>query len=251
MTPFAAATLSTIYGLQGELEGRMRDGVRCFEEASQACTDVLFGRFAESLPLVRVFATIPFGALSRRKQQIAEAMVHGKGAAAQLVEQTPVLTLFGTRGDQPAWNDRRTSKGHEVIPLASPEFIDSVPMIARLLTELGADPGRGAADPKRVAEGVLPGGLGGVFHVDDAATAVDAAGRKIIGSQDFVRDSGVRTVFGVGGTYSGGTVVAIILFTREALPRSVSHRFLPIVNHFKSLTLNYVVRGKFFPTIEK
>ncbi len=50
-----------------------------------------------------------------------------------------VLSLLGTRGEDMRWNDRRNSQGHVGIPLVSADFIDAIPMMSRLLKELGLD----------------------------------------------------------------------------------------------------------------
>jgi hypothetical protein len=59
------------------------------------------------------------------------------GATSALTGTTPVLSLVGTQGQEADWNDNRKSKQHRGVPLISAEFVDGIPMIARLLRELG------------------------------------------------------------------------------------------------------------------
>ncbi|MFH0940065.1 MAG: hypothetical protein V1899_12410 [Planctomycetota bacterium] len=54
-----------------------------------------------------------------------------KNIAHLVKNETLVLSLMGTRGDEPAWNDRRSSAGHIGIPLASADFINKIPMMIR------------------------------------------------------------------------------------------------------------------------
>jgi hypothetical protein len=107
----------------------------------------------------------------------------------RLRDNTPVLSLVGTRRRQRDWNSRFDSQGHVGIPLASADFVDSIPMIARLLKELG--PSIELAqdlDTAIVTQSI--GSVVGLFYVDDARTAVDQNGRKIIAAHDFVLENG-------------------------------------------------------------
>jgi hypothetical protein len=89
-----------------------------------------------------------------------------------------------TRGRQRNWNSRFDSQGHVGIPLASADFVDSIPMIARLLKELG--PSIELAQDLDTAIVTQSIGSVGLFYMDDARTAEDQNGRKIIADQDFV-----------------------------------------------------------------
>src|SRR5262245_7688192 len=127
------ATGATITQLWTSVERRIKLATS-LEEAAQALAAALYTQFAESTILARVFITVPFAALPPLTQAFVRAL---PGAAAALTEATPVLSLVGTQGQKPEWNDRRKSKQHRAIPLISVEFVDGIPMIARLLRELG------------------------------------------------------------------------------------------------------------------
>src|SRR6185295_13366157 len=102
------------------------------ESASQASAHAIFDGFAESAVLVRLFVTLPASDLPAGIRAEAEKL-------AACAPTTPVLTLLGTYGLEVEWRDRRQSRGHAAIPLVSSAFVSAIPMMARVLEELGAD----------------------------------------------------------------------------------------------------------------
>ncbi len=48
-----------------------------------------------------------------------------------------MLSLPGTHGQEADWNDRHKSTGHVDIPVISSASVGTIPMISRLLKELG------------------------------------------------------------------------------------------------------------------
>jgi hypothetical protein len=153
--------------------------------------------------------------------------------------------LLGTHGSKPEWCERARSKGHLGIPLISAEFVRAIPMVARLLEELGVDLAWLDAAAEMYTRKLL-GGFNGVFFVDDAATAQDSLGRNIIPAQDFVDEQGIKTVFGMGGFYPDNTLIAIIVFSREHLTRSHVERLTSLISLFKGETFGLVRARKFF-----
>lgn len=228
-----------------EVRSRIDDR-RTLAAAAQALVDTVYPAFEESLALVRVFATVPYGELPGASQESVRALLRNRRMAAPLPAATPVLSLMGTRGALPEWNDRTQSQGHAAIPLASAEFVDSIPMIARLLSEfglaiVGMDDG-GA----RIVRSVV-GNLSGMFYVADARTEQDAHGRLVISAQDFVAEHGVRTVFGFGGAYLlERSYVAVILFTRETIAAEQARELAPLSSALKAATMRIVDQGRFF-----
>lgn len=236
--------LASVYAFLARCEALIGNRASSFEAAAQAYADSLYEAYASSVVLARVFATIPFGALPPREAKFAESLAATVGV--RLAEETPVLTLFGTRGDRTEWNDRAHSTGHVAIPLVSEQFVASTPMISRLLEDLGLQVARNDQGATSIVERVLPGGLAGLFYVADAAAALDTRSRPIIANQAFVATHQVKTVFGMGGTFPGGHVATLIVFTRELMARSVAHRFLPVTSQLKAVTLSAILKGKFF-----
>lgn len=236
---------SAVRDLRGKLETFPKSSVTV-DDAAQRCVTAVFERLRSSAVLVRLFATIPSGELPPELQRSAREYAASRGVLPLLSPRTPVLTLLGTRGVDPAWNDRRRSKSYATIPLASPRSIGAAPMMSRLFHDLGLGlEWMESSDPLAVEE-VLKGGLSGLFYVEDAATATDSKGRKIIPMQDFVASHRVRSVFGACGAYLDGTFLALIVFSSESVPRAAAERFVPLLHVFKGATAPLVSRRAFF-----
>src|SRR5262245_45797725 len=199
---FEQANEATIAQLWTAVEPRVEQATS-LEEAAQALAKALYVQFAESAILARVYLTVPFATLPPPTQAFVQAL---PGAAAALTGTTPVLSLVGTQGQKADWNDRRKSKQHGAIPLIPAEFVDGIPMIARLLRELGVPlDWIDTHDARRLVTTI--GSTVGLFHVEDAVRAVDEWGRKVISAVDFVFAYDVKSVFGAGGAYSCGQLL--------------------------------------------
>jgi len=153
---------------------------------------------------------------------------------------------MGTRGLEPEWNDRTASRAHVGIPLASAEFVDAIPMISRLLSELGIAIGGMDGGGAQIVRSKV-GNLSGMFYVSDARTETDDQGRLILSAQDFVEEHGVRTVFGFGGAYMlERSYCAVILFARETIEADHAHELAPLSSALKAATMRLVDQGRFF-----
>lgn len=216
------------------------------EDATQKFAELMYEQFPKSVVLSRVFVTIPFGMLSDFRQNFVLKLSESAGVREQLTENTPVLSLTGTCGQNKNWNHWRNSEGHVGIPLVSDDFIDRIPMMSRLLKELGIRlEWLDYYDTKIVTKKL--GRLSGLFYVQDAATAVDDRGRKIISARDFVRDFNVKTVFGIGGSYAARNVyIVMINFINRNLPHRGAELFMRLINVFNSETTHLVSDGKIF-----
>jgi hypothetical protein len=240
----ADATAESIKRLSDQLRDLKRNST--LEEAARKCVSLCYDEFRDAVVLVRLFATVDFGKLPAGNKKFVRQLAEAKGVGALIKDNTPVLSLLATRGSLPDWNDRRRSQGHAGIPLVSASFAESIPMISRLLKELGFKLDWIDERDTKIVGKVLAGGLAGVFHVADARHAVDHQGRHIIAAQDFVTAHNVRTVFGVGGSYMNGTLMTLIFFTREEIDRSQTSALMPLANLFKAATLELVMNGKIF-----
>jgi hypothetical protein len=203
------------------------------EAAAQATVHAIFDGFSDSTVLVRLFATIPAEDLPPDVQAAADKL-------ATIEPATPVLALLGTYGTETEWRDRHQSRGHAGIPLASSAFVSAIPMIARVLEELGTDlKSFDVVDRQPFVEAGLF--KSGCFHVPDAGSAVDTRGRKVISAQDFVQRFGVVTVFGAGAAYLGTPLATtLICFTRDALEVEVGQAALTALSQFRALTQRLV-----------
>ena len=218
------------------------------QEAAQILAEACFEDFKESLVLVRVFATFPYAKLPDLNRQFARKLAAEMGHEDKLADNTPVLSLIGTRGVEREWNDWRKSEGHLGVPLLSKEIVQGIPMIAQMLKDLGL-----GLDWLSLPEGTgiteRRGHTGGVFLVPDAKTSTDAQNREIIPDQDFVEKYGVKTVFGNGARFfvHSTEFIVSIFFTRQSLDKSIAHRFNSLIYLFKTTTSHLVENGHFYP----
>lgn len=222
-------------------------GQSAVEGVAQQFTDMVYRRFEESLVLTRLFATVPMGRLPSSNRDFVTSLASSAGISEFVNEDTMVLSLLGTSGKLPEWNARRASRGHVGIPLASGEFVDSIPMMSRLLKEIGLHlDWIDDWDTQIVSKGFLSQSTG-MFYVKDAGTAEDQDRRRIIAAQDFVARHGLKTVFGFGSGFHGNpTLVVLIAFTRETLEKSVLRPLIKVMEGFKRSAMESVLAGNFF-----
>lgn len=244
MAKISEAPATTLQAFQTNIRQRI-NGLGSFEEAAQHYTTTLYKEFKESIVLIRLFATVPYGQLPLQNKNFVDNLARSKGVGQSIHDRTLVLSLLGTSGEEPAWNERRNSQGHVGIPLVSAAFIDAIPMMSRLLKQLGLGLDwidRGDTD---VVKHTM-GSMSGVFFVLDATSEVDHHGRKIIAAQDFVTTYTVKTVFGFGGGYLGSSTFSVtIIFLRETLDESKARHFAAGLSFFKAITVDLVKRKIF------
>lgn len=202
-------------------------GSGSMERAARCLCRHLYERLAtpegeRACVLVRCYTTLPFGGLPDDLQRFARR-AHGTVAITPPEPGMRCLVLLATVGDEPAWNDRRSSVGHQAIPLPSPYVVERAPMIARLVRELGLDLTQ-VVRPAVAGGGLVGDPFLGVFHV------AEAAGSPFIPAQDFVRRHAVRSVIGAGGVLPSGELFAVLLFTRASIPSPVADAFRAIAD---------------------
>jgi hypothetical protein len=219
---------------------------RTLEQAAQLLTDAIYEELGDSVVLARVFATVRFGELPEPNSAFVTDLAAANDIAPLINDDTLILSLLGTRGAKSEWNDRRTSEGHVGIPLASAAFVDKIPMISRLLKQVGLDLDWIDSRDADIVTKTL-GDISGVFYVPDAAQAVDHQGRKIIPAQDFVEANDVKTVFGLAGGYPVGKMfVTAIVFCRETLDKAEAELFSPLIDAFTTNTASLASTGAIF-----
>ena len=157
--------------------------------------------------LVRLYKSCAFSSLPDALRDFAVAVAAGEALQAS----TPCLTLLATIGVEAEWCDRRASAGHQAIPLPSAEAVARLPMVARMLVDLGL-----AADeliaPSREAVLALHRRTFEVFHVPEAV------GSPWVPAQDFVADYRVRSVVGIGGGLPSGDMFSVVAFCTVSVP---------------------------------
>jgi two-component system, NtrC family, sensor kinase len=242
---FSEATTATLDDLEARLDRELRSQTS-IEDAAQRTCDLVYERFASGAVLVRTFVTTTHARLPPDLQDAARGLLQRRARGTPITPDMPVLALLGSRGVRDEWNSRHRSQGHAAIPLASPEFVESIPMIARLLKQLGAGIGWVQGLDTAVLTHSL-GAISGLFYVEDARTELDESGRKVISAQDFVEEHGIRTVFGFGGVYAvERTVLVNVVFTRETIPRISVERFMRLTNTIKAATLRLALDRRMF-----
>ncbi len=223
------------------------DGEKSIEQMGQKFIDVIYDEFEESLALARLFISIPYAELPTFRHNFVKNLAKQLNIESQLTNNTPVLSLIGTRGNEPEWNDARQSKGHLGIPLVSPKFVDTIPMVSRLLNQLGL-----GLDwitmPNKKFNMETKSDITGIFLVKDAKNDRDSQNRRIIPMQDFVADYNVKTVFGFGGRYIVGkkSIITGIFFSKESLTEETPKKLSPIVKSFKVATMSLVRKNQIF-----
>ncbi|MCZ6872873.1 MAG: hypothetical protein O7G88_04995 [bacterium] len=215
------------------------------EEAAQEVAAALHTQFDESVVLARVYATVPVAELPEANHSFVRELVASAGAATNLRPTTPVLSLIGSHGQEAVWCDRRNSQGHVGIPLISADFVSAIPMIARLLHELGVPSDWVDSHDSDMLIKTI-GRSTGLFYVERAADAVDHDGRKIIVADNSVSDYRVHSVFGLGAAYPSGQMLAIIVFCRDYVSRAAAECFLALTNLFVSQTTSLATEKKIF-----
>jgi hypothetical protein len=182
--------------------------------------------------LVRCYKTHAFAKLPEDLRRFAKRALRSNDSVVEITDSMRCLALLATVGDDPAWNERHLSKGHQAIPLPSPQIVQRAPMIAQLINEFGlklSDVLQPSPDVMRKLEGKTYG----VFHVEEAS------GSPYIPAQaQFVDRHNIRSVVGFGGSLAGGDLFAVILFTRTLISAEIADRF-------RTVALD--VKGAFVP----
>ena len=167
---------------------------------------------APTFALARFFKTHDFGELSPPLQAIARDSLGNMPATPSM----KCLTLLGTAGDQPEWNDRAQSTGHQVIPLPSEGMVTQTPMIAQLIQQLGLTINNVIAPASDMIVD-LQERTYNVFHVPQAANSP-----YIPAQAEFVEPFQVRSVLGFGGILPSGSLMAVILFAKAPISRQTA-----------------------------
>jgi two-component system NtrC family sensor kinase len=202
---------------------RLAGDATSMEAVSQRIATLLFDELRAgeasdpACALVRVYTTVRLGALPADLRQLAAAFM----APGEATPQVRCLVLVGTAGVEPAWMSRHDSKGHRASPLPSVAALERLPMVSKLVADLGVDAGTlVTGTPSPSAEAM--GRTFNVFHV------AEAHGSSHIPAQDFVRDYDVRSVLGCGGLLPDGELFAVILFARVPIGRDTVDAFEPL-----------------------
>lgn len=199
---------------------------RSMEDVAQQVVQHLFSTFVakagtRQCALVRFFKTHPYADLGTELQGFSNSLLAGRPVPPSL----RCLTLLATAGIQPEWNSRRTSRGHQSIPLVSKQMLDGAPMISRLFQQLGVDVETVLGERENLILDSAQTTFN-VFHVEEALDSP-----YIPAQQEFVVPFGIKSVLGFGGALPSGALFAVILFTTVTVKRET-------VEMFKTLALS-------------
>jgi len=179
--------------------------------------------------LVRFYKTHAYGELPPALRDFARDILDGDAPPPA----TKCLTLLATAGDRPEWTARQTSVGHQAIPLASPELVARLPMIAQLIKQFGIEVQTLLSpEPARMVD--LNQQTFNVFYVPDAVGSPN-----IPAQAEFVIPHGIQSVLGFGGVLSSGELFAIILFSKVPISREIAEMFKPLALNAKVAVLPF------------
>ena len=238
-------TLTNIFELSQLIKERCK-GLSSLEEIAQElmntfCQVFITDSGKSAFVLSRFFKSCIYEELP---DDIKIYIQHQEGKE-EVSAQNRYLTLLGTTGDMEEWKCRKTSKGHQVLPLYDYQAINNIPMLSALLSQIGFDipevvkPDKNIIIDKEEHEY-------GVFCVEEAR------GSKLIPKQaEFVEPFGIKSVFGFGGLYKAGNIYAIIIFSREKISKETAKLFLSINPAVKLVTLRHEMTGNIFKLEDK
>lgn len=222
------AEISAIGGDAGSMEEVAGRVVRLFHER------LVGAGMARCCALARFYKVHPAGELDEPRRRFAAALAGGA-----IPPETPCLTLLATAGDDPAWCSPARSAGHLAVPLPSAEVVARMPMVARLIAQLGLQPGAVLAPEPDLVDELARRTLD-VFHIPEAR------GSPFIPAQrDFVEPQGIRSVVGFGGVLPTGSLFAVILFSRAPIPEAMRATFRTVALAVKLALLPVAPRPTF------
>lgn len=216
------------------------------QQAAQRFVDILFEQFGAARLLLRLFIIVRYDQLPPEDRLFVDERGRVTNTAHLIHAATPIFTLFGTRGRKQEWNDRRASTHFRCIPLASSSFVSSLSMLSRQFESVGLEPGLIDVWETEVSSGGTDR-FRGMLYIRDAASDRDSQGRMIVPKQDFVREYGVKSVFGFGSGYPNcPSPVTLFAFTEQALGADSLAPFTGLLDAFIATTAPLAEQGRFF-----
>src|SRR3954454_774662 len=206
MDALDAFTVDDLVDLSAALR-ELGTGTSSMEEVAQRIVHYLYdnlvdGSGRQACPLVRFYKTHPLAGLDDELQAVAR-----ETAGEALTAETRCLVLLATAGQEPAWNDRRSSKYDAAVPLLPGAPKARGPNVAGLIDALGLDmefvmrpTAREALERHHQDYKVM--------HVADVTENNPFAGQR-----RFIEHYGIRSVLGIGGVLPSGDMFAVALFS--------------------------------------
>lgn len=212
-------------------------GFGSLEEIAQAFVDKVFERFQGSLVLLRLFSSLPYSALPPLDQQLVDKKANDSGTGQLYKETTPILTLLGTRGQRPEWNQRTTSQGFRCIPLVSSGYVGSLSMLSMQFKAMNLDLALLDTWDTTITGNNHADEYTGMLYVNHAGTDKDEKGRMVVPRQEFVSENDVKTALGFGTGYSDHpTIITLFAFTNESLNKTAMEPFSSLLQDYVSVS---------------
>jgi hypothetical protein len=205
----------------------MGAGASDMEEAAGRIVGYLYETLIDGLtgeracPLIRFFKTHSYEELPGELQAFALKILDTNRPQPGM----KCMSLLGTIGENPNWDSRGRSQGHQAIPLPSEEMVHQFPMIRNLIQQLGLSV-QSVVKPDPALLLDLEQNTYGVFYVPEAL------GSPYIPDQEgFVIPYGIKSVVGFGGMLPSLDIFVVILFLKLSITRETA-------DLFKNLSLN-------------
>ena len=205
----------------------MNNGAASMEEVAGRIVRYLYNTLVDgqtgmrACSLVRFFKTHTYEQLDDELKAFAVNML-GDGPVSSGMK---CLTLLGTVGENQEWNSRRTSRGHQAIPLPSEKAVNEIPMMRNLIKQLGLSVSLVVKpDPALLLD--MEQKTYNVFLVPEALGSPYIPAQK-----EFVVPYGIKSVTGFGGILPSGDIFMVIIFLKVPVSRETA-------DLFKNLSLN-------------
>jgi hypothetical protein len=206
---------------------KMNHGAANMEEVAGRIVSYLYDSLIDgrtgmrACSLVRFFKTHAYEQLDDELRPFAVNMLGGAPVSSGM----KCLTLLGTVGEDQEWNSRRSSRGHQAIPLPSEKAVNEIPMLRNLVKQLGLSVSQVVnPDPALLLD--IEQKTYNVFLVPEALGSPYIPAQK-----EFVVPYGIKTVTGFGGLLPSGDVFMVIIFLKVPVSKETA-------DLFKNLSLN-------------
>ena len=238
MHSLASFSISDMTECASELR-KLGAGASSLQDVAQRIASYLYLQLGndqtgrQDCALVRCFLTRAYGALDPQSQDCARrALACGHGSL-----DMKCLTLFGTAGERPEWNERNRSKRYRSIPLADKQVVSQFPMVSQLLQQLGVD-----FTSRRQPESDRP--IDQANHILNVFHVAEAKGSPFLPAQDeFVIPFGIESVLGFGGVLPSTELFTVILFSKQRISRETAELFKPLAKSVESALLPFEGSG--------
>ncbi len=165
--------------------------------------------------LVRFFKTHPYGELPEDIQLETKSILNGR----TINRDTKCLTLLATMGENPQWNSRKLSVGHQVIPLIDQNTVAKIPMISQLVWQFGLEIENVIKPEPEIIINLGKKNFN-VFYIPEAINSP-----YIPAQTQFVIPYQIKSVLGLGGMLPSGNIFVIILFSKVQIPVDLAYLF--------------------------